>query len=516
MIAAITELEARGFNVSTGQHLHEHVTWQDIVDARNAAIRSNPKARAQYALRQLMILLLDVQRERRTAHEAATEAIHYVNQDSDNLIARLVCATLLDMQPAAQQPDGPTIIRRFERMRGIIERNPRATRTTLYNSEFRQTFQSVISKYVSRPDVAVGLSESIPQNLIDEHYAALSTVRSHLADMAAELREQGHTEESDTCLRWIGQAALGLMATDSHAGTRLFCAELLAETLGEEAPAAKDLKRLRSDFHDAVRRAPKDLCTHAPAFDADAYKSAFHRLVAACVLALSALGAAALFVGAGIANLIKVVLRRGIVRSSAEKRCPVWAKTTIALLPTFALALLIVAKLTTNGPYSTIWAITLAVVVVLVGALLAVALAGIATTTDSKAAKRRLALSAFLLIAVGLIAAAPPHTITRYYRWLDINVGMAWIIVLGPLVVVIAACLLSPARLRTITAAAALVWCLNIAAAFVALQFHRAADKHYQQTVVAGSLDEIATRLGPDWQEQYIAPARQAFGDDPR
>jgi hypothetical protein len=172
---------------------------------------------------------------------------------------------------------------------------------------------------------------------------------------------------------------------------------------------------------------------------------------------------------------------------------------------------LVIASLSTHGNHSTSWAVTIAVDVITAGALIAVALAGVSTVLNNTKLRRRLALSAVPALAAILLALVPPPVIARSYRWLDLVIGAPWILILLPAAIVISACLLSPARLRTVAAAAGLVWCLNITAAFVALQVHRTADKRYQQTVVAGRLDEITARLGPHWQEQYLGPVRAAF-----
>jgi hypothetical protein len=140
-------------------------------------------------------------------------------------------------------------------------------------------------------------------------------------------------------------------------------------------------------------------------------------------------------------------------------------------------------------------------------------LAGVTTKQAAPRTRLRLVVTALLALTPILIIAAPSPITTRGHRWLDLAVGATWLIVLLAVVLVLAAVLLSSARLRTIASIAALTWCLSIGGAFVAYQFHRQADRRYQQTVVAGRLDEITARLGPDWQDNYLTPARLVFQD---
>ena len=103
------------------------------------------------------------------------------------------------------------------------------------------------------------------------------------------------------------------------------------------------------------------------------------------------------------------------------------------------------------------------------------------------------------------------EVVTRAYRRLSLTVGISWIVFLGPVIVTTAALLVSPAKWRTIATSAALVAFVNIVVATAIFPLHGMADKHYQRTVVTGRFDEITARLGPNWEETYLAPVEQAL-----
>jgi len=508
-------------------------TWSQIEVERDAALRSHPSVGSHVALRQLLKLLLDVNQGRRGAAEVVGITRQHAAADPENLLARLAHATIIDLQwggmsqlddpsPSTSVPDATSPFDHFETIRGIVEAGAPAERATLYNADFTNAWHKVLRRHIDRPDVAVSLAASAPHYLTREHYAALPLIQRRLVALASQLRAKGLQEAADTCTRWIADLCLGLIDAEPDAGTRLLCIGILADAYRgqsstdkteEHANAAMHLEQLKADFHACAEAAPVDLCDQSmvprPALDVSAYNAALHSLVFAGVLALVAIGAAAMCAASCLAALIKTVLPFNKTPAT-EQHCPIYARPAIALLPAFAVALIVIAQVTTHGKHSDAWAFTAGVAAITIGALLAVALAGVATITNDRRSRRRLVSSSLIALAVILLAALPPPTVAQAYRWLDLTVGMVWIVLLVPTVLVVVGVLLSPARLRTIAAAAALVWCLNITAAFVAYQWcHRPADERYRQTVVVGRLDEITARLGPDWQTKYLAPARR-------
>lgn len=519
MLSAITRLDMRRLNTPAAPGAAAHPTWDDVAASRDAAIRALPSAGAHFALGRLLELVVDVHRGRRPAHAGVTEAGPLLRQDNANLVARLAYATLVDLQGHA--PDKPAI-ERFEALRSIVDGEPPTKVATLYNSDFTHAFHEVLTGYVRRPDVAAAMARSVPHGLILEHYAALPMIYQRLEDLEADLGAAGHADAAQRCNRWMARAASGLIASEADAGTRLLCVELLAELCRRSTTnpsAVERLRRLRADFHAHAQAAPMDLCdqdlTPQPAVAVSAYNAAFGRLAFAGALIMIALGAAALFVLVSLASLVQAALRRASAPAAEERRCPVYVKPAIALLPACSAALLILATLRTSGVDSQTWVAFLAADCITTGALLAIALAGVITVTNTASARVRLAGSALIALAFVLLAAIPPQAVTQAHRWSDRISGTAWIFALLPITVVVWLVWLSPARLRTIASAAAIVSCLNIAAGFACLQAHRAADNHYQQTAATARLDEFSARLGPDWHQQYLAPAQQALGLSP-
>jgi hypothetical protein len=511
-----------------------NLPWNGPVSRLRAALQKDPRIVNRVAVDQLMKWLNAAVRGSRSVDQAVSTGSQFFRSDSQNLVARLSQATLLDLQVTSNDAATPDALHRFEQFREVIDGPSPSTRTTLYNTELTKLWRGVLEEHFTRPDVAASQAGYVPYVEIGDssvgpisiHFAALPHIQHRLCGLADELRAQGRQDAADTCLRWIADLSLGLTDAETDVGTRLLGADLLARACRAMPPsdspyapaqAAKQLERLRTDFHARARAAPVDVCDQAftsrRAINPEAYRAAFHRLLFAGMLALFALGAAALFFTALLGMAIKAALRRAEGQPPSEKRLPIYVKPVIALLPSFAVALLAVANVSEHGPYSSGWGLMTAVAAITAGALVAIVAAGVTTKQAAPRARLRLVITALVALAAILVIAVPSPITTRGHRWLDLAVGATWVFVFLAVALVLAAVLLSSLRLRTIAAAAALVWCSSIAGALVGYQFHAQADRRYQQAVVAGRLDEITARLGPDWKDKYLTPARLVFQD---
>jgi hypothetical protein len=234
------------------------VTWDDVGAARDAAVGAHPDRAAHFALGRLIERLVDVHRGRQGARQAAVLSRNELAADPDNLLARLVHAAIVDSQPAAGADEAPSAADRFETMRRIVEAEAPARRATLYNAEFTRSWHEVLRRYFRRPDVAVSLAASLPSYQIVDHYAALPVIRDGIVSLAVGLRAEGRPEQAETCIRWLGEAALGLIDADPDAGTRLLCTDILAGLADARAGGADGVSSDIAQRLELLRRSRGD------------------------------------------------------------------------------------------------------------------------------------------------------------------------------------------------------------------------------------------------------------------
>jgi hypothetical protein len=525
MLAAATRAEYPAldpFGEGVG-HRGRPATWQDVLAARDAALRAHPKVQAHFALKKLLSLLVEVGRGRQTGAQVLATAQREAAADQDNLLARLAHAVLADLisnppatQPATQpNPAEPDVLGRFEALRRIVETPGSTDRATLYNADFTIAWHDVLKRYIKCPDVAASLAAATPHYLITNHYAALPIIQHRLADLAAKLREAGHQQAADRCVQWIARCALGLMQSEENSGTLLLCADLLIRSVDAGSPAAAALRRFRDDFHSAVGASPIDICDQSfspvPAIRPSMYRRAFYSLAAAGAIGLLSLGGAAMSLAACLAALIGRIGFRRSAPQSSDRRRTTYASLAVAAAVAVFISILIAYRLDRHGIYSQAWVFVVVLSVLATGAVMAVVLASFACDTASRVARYRVAATIVLASLPILPVCASPASVTWISRALDLAVGTVWVLGPGLLMVVIAALAASPARWKTIAASAAFLWFVNAVLALAVLQYHRAADRRYQQGVAAGRLDEVPARLGADWPERYLQPALEVY-----
>jgi hypothetical protein len=522
MLAAAMRSEfqslAEPLKSTTGRQRFDRVSLADLYAARDAAIRSHPKAEPHTALAQLLDLLIAVNEGTEDAVQAAADAREDVTPDAENLVARLAVAVVVDLAGEETAKGGPKAVtpeERFAAFRTIVEAEPPARRATLYNAELTTAWYDVVRQFMRRPDVAISFAAAWPHHEINNQYTALPIIQRRLAALSAELRKAGQTEAAEHCTRWIAQFTLGLIDAEPDAGTRLLCADLLARSLEAESPAARGLRQFVDDFTAAAAASPIDICDQAPlpspAVVPTAYRRAFYSLMFASILGLMAFGGAALFAVSCVSAVAVAIVRRSEPTAPGAKPPPIYVRLAGAALPPILLASLGVVYLYAYGLYSEKWGLVTGISSLAIGALVAIALASLYAAADQRAARRRIT-PVFLLALLGiLLAIIPPPIVTRACRQVDLAVGTMWLLLPGLAVMIIAAIAICPARFRAIASLSAMVWCVNVCLAFAVLQYHRSADSRYQQAVVAARLDEVPARLGADWKERYLKAAAGAY-----
>jgi len=484
-------------------------SWQSLTERRDSVLRSHPAQEAHFAVGRLLRVVAEVERGERPPREAAATARQLAAVDGDNLISRLAWAVVADYPDI--EPDLRTPRERFAALREIVNGAKPPRRATLYNAEFLRVWLDTLRPHFLRPDVAVALAAATPHYAVYDHFAALPIVQRRLAALETALRADGDAAAADACRRWVVELALGLIEADADAATRLLCADLLAAAFPAAGDPVGDAARgLRSDYHRAAEAAPADLTDQGSvlrrALDPPAYRSALRRLVAAGGLLLIGLGGMAALMAAGLAALVAAALGRG---GGADRRVPLYVGPTLAFVPALTPIVLVTAALARFDVFSELWSYATGVMLLAGGGVLATAVAGLLTRREGPGASLRATAAVGLAAAALLLPAIPPPTITTWCRGLDLR-GLWWpAVVLLPASLVAVGCLVTPARLRTIAAAAAVVWCVNSLAGLGVYQLHRLADQRYQERAVAARLDELTARLGPGWEDRHLHPARQ-------
>ncbi len=484
-------------------------SWQDLIERRDSALRAHPVQEAHFALGRLLRVLAEVERGERSPPEAAATARQLAALDGENLTSRLALAVVTDYPDI--EPDLRSPRERFAAMREIVRGAGPSRRATLYNAEFLRVWMDTLRPHFLRPDVAVALAVATPHYAVYDHFAALPILQRRLAVLEAALRADGDAAAAEACRRWVVELALGLVESEPDAATRLLCADLLARAFPDEGDAVGEAAlRLRRDYHQAADSAPADLTDQGSvlrrAMDPPAYRSALRRLVAAGGLLLVGLGGMATFLAAGLAALVAAALGRG---GGADRRVPLYVGPTLAFVPAMTPIVLVTAGLARFDVFSEMWSYAAGAMLLAGGGVLATAVAGLLARREGPGTSLRATVAVGLAVAALLLPAIPPPTITTWCRGLDLR-GLLWpALVLCPALLVAVGCLVTPAGLRTIAAAATVVWCVNSLAGLGVYQLHRLADQRYQERAVSGRLDELAARLGPGWEDRYLQPARQ-------
>ncbi len=514
MLGAIRRLEYENIDDATRLKTPRATTWEDVFTTRNKVLINHPDKNAHDALERLLKLVIDVEHQSIDPTAAVTQGAAYLRLNSENRVARLAYAALIDMSAATSSSGQTPVEQRVAALHDVIEADPPPTRTTLHDAAFRVAWHKVLQRFFDRPDVAASLAPGFYPYDIKNHTEALPIIQHRLQTLSEELNRSGHAQDAADCLHWMARCLLDLIATETDAGTRLLCTDLLGRCVEPDSRAAEGLRSFRADYHAAVLRADVDLADQAfsrtRSVAPGPYRWAIRLLIASIVSAAIAIGAIIALAAACLAAPIARLFRRTETPDNPITRSVLF-RSLLILIPTGALAILIPVRFSHHGPYSTYWLLALILTTSAAGFLFALVSTVQWTATGTGRRRVRRMLPMILTAVVILIPALHPRVITHVSRYIDLSIGGSWIIVLVLPVLILAVTLLARPRARDFAASASLVWLINITLAFGLYQAHQVADAKYQSASVEGHRDEIAARLGPDWQTQYLKPAYDAF-----
>ncbi len=488
-----------------------------------------PTIRQHAAISQLLTSLVDVEQGHRDARDAMREATEWVEQvDPENLAAKLAHAVLmLSAELAVEPAAAPTA--KFDRLRQTLTEPRGGWKPALHDRDLTDAWFEILSEQLRRKDVAAAATHYYDHFEIRSHYAALPIIQRELGQLADSLDAENLMDEARQCRRWFVQLALGLMRSETDAGTRLLCADLLARMSGIDSDAEQAMTEFRRDFHAAAESAPIDLTDpmRSPSVRPREYQSAVRSMVFAAALGLS---------GAGCAILVWLALLVGALRSLTSNRFPAHAGTPLpqrsaqrrtvpvfVWIVLFAVALplvLLLYQFEAHGIYSEYWLYVVAVAFMTACGHLILVVDRIFNRpqqpTTKPDAERQSRAGLPVTVALALLPLAilllPPNRVAWLIRWFDAFMTGPLAMFALLVIVLFAAILSSRLPLRRVATIAMATWCLSAALGLISLQYHRVqAGERYQQAVAAGRMDEVAARLGNDWQQRYLKPVTIAY-----
>ncbi len=505
MLAAIRRVETLRIEEATQNKTRGETTWPNINRARDVAIQRLPDQEAYFATRRLL--------SQATSGEAGRlltvqQAVNDVAKDTENLVARLVYAVLLDMHTVESASGSASPVQRAREMREIIDAPPRAEESTFHNASIVRAWRSVLGDYFKRPDVAASLVPPIADT------EALPLVCNHVLELRSELSERGATEEAQDCTRWLIECLGGLMLSETDADTRLLCAELIGRTVGADSHVGRDMLAFRRAYHEAARGGPIDRCdqgfTQKPSVAPTEYRRALRLLVACLGVGVAAVGGAvSLLVVCLIAPIARRLTPGGALARPLARSW--WSRLPLAVVPTGVFVAAVAVQVDRQGYYSQGWAIVVGLAAVGVGALTTIVLASYCAARVGGSGRIGRIVPWAVLAAFVALPLLPPGFVTQAYRGLDLAVGGLWAGLPVAIGLILLAKWFAPARWGTLGATGALVACLHACLALGFCFWHSTADDAYQRAAVEGHRDEVAARLGPDWQATYLDELLRVF-----
>lgn len=515
MVGAISRVEA------------SRAAWEEIEDRFMQLLNSDADGSGRGAVAGLLNRVHAVAEGRADAGKSFDDSISYVAADSTNLVSRIAYALLQDMKNeastvAASGPAGGSAdaMTRFLAMREIVEGASAVNRAAIYNASLFDAWRSSLDGYFARPDVAASLAMQtryfMRGDLRIGCWTVLPLLSGRLMSLASELRAAGFAAEADACGRWVARCMLGVLRTERDAPTRLLAADLMARAaVSADAKVIRDSAgRFRRDFHLAADRASIDFCDQgyvsAKSVAPSEFRTAALLLIGSVSLALIGAGAAAAF-------LITITVlpffafwrwRQGtaIPHVHAAEQAPRKSNRMDGLI---AVALSMVAsgiltyRLATDRFYSESIGIYLAIL--LTGAGSAIALA-----VGSLHGKGRM-LTAMPTVAFILLLLLPVSVHAWSSRVLGLTLGSEFVALTIVVGLVATAAILAGIPLRSIARGSATVWLVGMVLANVVFLAHGAADRKYSTAAAAGYLDEVAARLGADWEQTYFKEAIERY-----
>ena len=498
--------------------------WEKFRLRLTRSLSADQNARQHDALANLMTALV-TGGETSTGDDAAIARTDRLLQvDRDNLVARLAVGVLRDRSGRSSAPKSPTGMERLARLRSIVEQPPGYRLSTLHRQPYYHVWQAALEPFVRRRDVRLSLSRSMPEQFdlgigYNNTYEGLLTISTTLAALSETLRAAGHHAEAETCDQWVTQMALGVIESETDVAAQRLCTRLLLDRLGADTEAAHNLQTMIRNLDQRREAAPRDLTGQsfrsafgAPALDPPAYRRALVSLIIVLALMLSALGAGVVLVLAIAGTILHRLIRQKPQSDTEERFVPAYVTVPMLFIPAAVTCALIARSLIASHLYgSALLGLVDLCTAVAAGALGVVAVAGFRARKTETRTNRRATISFMIALLPFVLLAVPPSFVARTCQRVDMFAPSAVVVLSGLTALLLIGLVVSPARLRTIAATAAVGLCVNTAAALVVMPFHRSADHRHQQAVVDAGGDAFSARLGKDWQETYLQSTRQAL-----
>lgn len=496
------------------------VTWAGLFAQLERKKPSLPDARPRAGTAQLIAAVEAVQRGKISAADAAERLAPAEDAATFNLVARLAYAWIRDR---ATPPNSPDPIARFHALAAIVDAQPPATASTLYNDTLHDAWREVLkTTAIRRQDVIASCARNYRHFDIREHYAALPTIHATLTALARDLHTAGHLAQAETLRQWLDRAYLGLIDNERDYATRLLAAELLTDIRAEDfyaaAPNHHRPNNLREAFHRQAADCNADLVDlfKLPMIKPDTSDPAYSLLA-------FALGATATMAGVIVGLVIQLLaklLQSRLAsmmhhRDDDEKHGPVSHASTrhphileLWILPFFLSTLL--PGLALLSPFLAGHAGSAEGFLIRLAALAGI---GAIVTFVMAAWQHRINWKSSLLVGAAsllpiavLITLEPDWGFWPTLRSLDIGFGAAPIIGVVLLLLIIACIVLIALPLRIGFAVGVRFWLMIAIVTHMGSLSQQMKDRQYQAAVTDDHYDEINARLGPDWKS-LLPPA---------
>lgn len=544
MVGAMSRVEEASLAKPGGGDYRAEIKREYIESLKSQPDEVNRRIAVDYLLR--WVYAIDVRGESKSRGEQIGQS--YFQTDPDNLIVRLAYATLLDAKNGERPPPDfgelnstsrPADVDelrgaamsapdRYRAMREIMDGTP-AANDTLYNSSLIQVWTSVVRGYVERPDVAATIGLRPPSDTLREYRVGpvdvqcevLPLIERRIEALASALESEGHDAEAAECRGWMARTCLGLLLSESHIPTKFYCADVVARFSRKSAPTvAESLVELRRDYQREAEKGPVDYCDQRYTMNFSVapveYERALGFLGASVAAWVAAAGAAAALVATLIVGPVAIGIRRWRKRATAAtpsvlggaflRRSP--AFTIVApVVPVAVVAAVLLVRIIVDQYFSIPGAITLLLLAAALGASISIWLGAVRTTPN------KLGQMATAIVMAGFVMAMflPMSSLAWFGRSYAIAVGSEWLLLPLFVALVSTGAVVCGASIRTLISSTAITWCVLSCFALVLYIVHFGFDRQYQSAAVAGHADEIAARLGADWQKQYLSGAIEYY-----
>ncbi|GJQ27054.1 MAG: hypothetical protein HBSAPP02_20860 [Phycisphaerae bacterium] len=487
------------------------ITWAGLFAQLERKMPTLPDARPRAGTAQLIAAVEAVQRGKILAAVAAERFAPAEDAATFNLVARLAYAWIRDR---ATPPHSPDPIARFHAMAAVLDAQPPATTSTLYNDPLHDAWRDVLQTAIRRQDVIASCVRNYRHFDIREHYAALPTIHATLTALARDLHSAGHTPQAETTRQWLDRAYMGLIDNERDYATRLLAAELLADVRAADfytaAPNHHRPSKLREAFHEQAKECKSDLVDlyKAPRATPSSGHMSDSALAYCMGLAAATIGAVVALVCQVLAYSLRFVSHRlGSERSvNSATIMPEKAHLWISMLgPILVFGFFGRATPFLLGQSGSIEGYVVRLAVIATIAAISMSLVSARVTKLNAPAANMLGLAAIVCLTLVLFL-EPEGGLWPALRVLDIGFGALPVIGSVLLLAVITTTVAIGDSLRNVFSVFVRTWIIGGICCYGSYQLLYNLDEQYRNTVSVHRYDEIAARLGSDWKS-LLPPA---------